>query len=180
MKRVPGENPYGRQTMSPPVAERPSGPSVLISGSARMVPELLNALFLRRPSLSEECQEVSQGLFVGATLLFRQLPGPLVELGSHFGRFLHRTTQRNKHRREFSWIHASSNSSSSRRRNRTSQPAVYWTASAGTIRTLSTPMRLLGRSGAWVAAVAIFSSTSSPLINLPNAVYCRSRKCGLP
>ena len=44
---------------------------------------------------------------------------------------------------------------------------------------LSTPMRLSGRSCGWVGVVAIFSSTSSPLMSLPKAVYWRSRKRGV-
>src|SRR5580698_3824988 len=43
--------------------------------------------------------------------------------------------------------------------------------SAGTILMLVISTRLSGRSGGWVGVVAIFSSTSSPLINLPKAVY---------
>ena len=47
----------------------------------------------------------------------------------------------------------------------------YFAESAGTILTLSIPMRLSGLSGGCVFVVAIFSNTSSPLSNLPNAVY---------
>ena len=36
---------------------------------------------------------------------------------------------------------------------------------------LMIPIRLSGRSGGWVGVVAIFSSTSSPLISFPNVVY---------
>ena len=42
------------------------------------------------------------------------------------------------------------------------------------------PMRLFGRSGGCVGVVAIFSSTSSPFVNFPKAVYLPSRKLGLP
>ena len=60
------------------------------------------------------------------------------------------------------------------------EPSRYFTESAGTILMLSMPTRLFGRSGGCVGVVAIFSSTSSPLMSLPNAVYCLSRKRGLP
>ncbi len=49
--------------------------------------------------------------------------------------------------------------------------AGYLMVSAGTILMLMTPWRSFGRSCGCVGVVAIFSSTSSPLISLPNAVY---------
>ena len=45
---------------------------------------------------------------------------------------------------------------------------------------LSTPTRVSGRSGGCVGVVAIFSKTSSPLINLPNVVYLPSKNVGSP
>src|ERR1019366_1096957 len=56
----------------------------------------------------------------------------------------------------------------------------HFTESAGTILMLSTPMRLFGLSWGCVGVVAIFSSTSSPLISLPKAVYFPFRKLGAP
>ena len=56
----------------------------------------------------------------------------------------------------------------------------YFTDSAGTILTLVSVILLTGRSPGCVGVVAIFSSTSSPLMSLPNAVYWRSRKRGSP
>jgi len=45
---------------------------------------------------------------------------------------------------------------------------------------LMMPMRLSGRSCGCVGVVPIFSSTSSPLINLPKVVYWWSKKVGAP
>ena len=56
----------------------------------------------------------------------------------------------------------------------------YFTESAGTILMLSTFIRFSGRSPGSVFVVAIFSSTSSPLISLPKAVYWPSRNFGAP
>src|SRR5437879_321657 len=56
----------------------------------------------------------------------------------------------------------------------------YLIESAGTILMLSTLIRFSGRSFGPVLVVAIFSSTSSPLISLPKAVYWRSRNVGSP
>src|SRR5882672_10271350 len=122
-----------------------------------------------------------QSIFVTSVLCLGQLPGPLIQLGRHVRRFFLGTTQRDQHRRELTPVHQllrSAMGASWRngyaagvRLEPHTMVQAYFTESAGTILMLSTPTRLFGRSGGCVGVVAIFSSTSSPLINFPKAVY---------
>ena len=97
---------------------------------------------------------MGQRFLVRPVLLFGELPRALIELRGHACRLVRGTTQGFQHGREFLL-----------------GQSFYFTESAGTILMLSTPMRLSGRSWGCVGVVAIFSSTSPPLISLPNAVY---------
>src|SRR5258706_13170659 len=131
---------------------------------------------------------------ISAALFRRKLPSPFIKLPRHLDCLFARTSQTYQGAREcFNFTHnrcVSHNIDETRaasfgetiQRGTRRRPSLdcYFTESAGTILMLSTPMRLLGRSGGWVGVVAIFSSTSSPLINLPKAVYCLSRNRGVP
>src|SRR5215204_872842 len=99
---------------------------------------------------------MAHGLFVSAPRLFGQLLRPLVQLSGHLRRFLFRAAKTDEDCHEV---------------------VVH---SAGTIRTDSTPIRLVGllRSPPPPAVVGVSpmrASTSSPLTSSPKPVYWRSR-----
>ena len=55
------------------------------SPAARLRGSLSHAVFLRRPTLSHELEQMRHCLLVGSPLLFGELPGALIELLRHPG-----------------------------------------------------------------------------------------------
>src|SRR6185369_12933995 len=125
-----------------------------------------------------------QRLLISLALLFRQLFGPFVELRGHFLRFFRRATQGYQGFGQFYDVHRLKRDALKRyiadSRVTLQRFTHHLTESRGTILMLLMPMRLSGRSCGCVGVVPIFSRTSSPLINFPKVVYCRSRKVGSP
>jgi len=116
---------------------------------------------------------VGQRRLVTATLGLGQLAGAFVELRRHLSGFLRRTTEGHETLGELVKIHVIERKKreGSSRFLRAWGNSNYLTESAGTILMLSMFIRLTGTSRGPVGVVPIFSSTSSPLISLPNAVY---------
>ena len=123
-----------------------------------------------------------QCFFVRTSFFGGELAGAFVELRGHLGGFFRRTTERDEDFGQFRNFHGKNNLIRKARTQETEPklfliPCVpcsilfYFTESRGTRVMLMMPMRLSGRSCGCVGVVPIFSSTSSPLINLPNVVY---------
>jgi len=129
--------------------------------------------------LAHQTQQMRQRFRVGAALGFGELAGAFVELRRHVGGLLRRTTQSRQGLGEGGEVrgHCENGAEAANRfRAGMGRDRSYFTLSAGTILMLSTAMRLAGADpwGPPVGVVAIFSSTSSPLISLPKPVYLLS------
>ena len=110
---------------------------------------------------------------VCATFCSSELCGAFVQLRRHLRRFFRRTTKLHEQLSQllkFCGCHKK-NADEARASSAWGNRFRYFTESRGTILMLSTFMRVSGRSPGAVFVVPIFSNTSSPLINLPNAVY---------
>ena len=141
--------------------------------------EIRDSLFaLRRPALFHQREQVLKRFFVSATFFDGELAGALVQLLGHLGGFIRRTAECDQNLGELRNFHRKIESGKQKRRKRKVPASCvqicstdHFTASSGTILMLMMPTRLSGRSCGCVGVVAIFSSTSSPLINFPNVVY---------
>jgi len=120
-----------------------------------------------------------QRFLVSAAFFGGELAGAFVELRGHIGGFFGGTTEGDKdlgelgnfHGENINWENKNAGSGKIFSDILRFRFNFYFTESRGTMVMLMMPMRLSGRSCGCVGVVAIFSSTSSPLISLPNVVY---------
>src|SRR5262245_7447391 len=147
-------------------------------------PARSSSFFHCGPALFHQAEQVRHGFLVSAALLFGQLTGAFVQLGSHLACFVGRTTHLLQDGNELIAVH-DAGQDALKCACRIARASDYFTALAATILMLSTLTRTVGLLGSPLALGAtgvspIFPSTSSPLLSLPNAVYCRSRKLASP
>jgi len=62
---------------------------------------MLRTVFLCRPALAYQLEQVRQRVFVAAAFLLGELAGTLVELGRHLRRFQLRAAHSNQEHRQF-------------------------------------------------------------------------------
>ena len=120
-----------------------------------------------------------QCCFVRLAFFGGKLFGALVELRGHVGGFFRWTTEGDEDLGQLGNFHKKNLIRKIKTQEAEKIPAscvagsnaIHFTESLLTMVMLMMPMRLSGRSCGCVGVVAIFSSTSSPLINWPNVVY---------
>lgn len=131
--------------------------------------------FLRCPALFHEAEEMGQRVFVRTPFTLRELPGALVELYGQPCSLVGRTAQLLQRAGEGIKVH-DQNKTRRARALRVGLKSGYLSESFATILMLFTSTRSCGLLFSpppprAVGVLAIFSSTSSPRMSVPNAVY---------